>query len=129
AGRATRGAALAFRARLLLYAASPQYNGNTDQAGFRDLEGKQLIAQSYDKEKWRLAAEAAKEVIDLNTYQLYEDPSHDPVKSYKGIFLTPWNNEVIFARKSNSLWDWDYNCSLRSAGGWNGIAPVQQMVD
>ncbi|WP_293944693.1 MULTISPECIES: RagB/SusD family nutrient uptake outer membrane protein [unclassified Sphingobacterium] len=129
AGRATKGAALAYRARLLLYAASPQYNGNTEQSGFRNPDGTPLIAQTFDKAKWKLAADAAKEVIDLNAYQLYEDASRDPLKSYKGIFLSPWNSEVIFARKSNSLWDWDYNCSPRSAGGWNGIAPLQEMVD
>ncbi|GGH18736.1 RagB/SusD family nutrient uptake outer membrane protein [Sphingobacterium alkalisoli] len=128
-GRATKGAALAFRARLLLYAASPQYNGNTEQASFRNKDGAQLIAQSYDKEKWKRAADAAKEVIDLETYSLYEDPSQDPVASYRGVLLSPWNSEVIFARKDNGLWNWDYNCSLRSAGGWNGVAPLQEMVD
>lgn len=128
-GRATRGAALAFRARLLLYAASPQYNGNVDQADFQNKDGEHLISQGYDKEKWKKAADAAKQVIDLNIYSLYEDASKDPVKSYRGVHLSPWNTETIFARKSNGLWDWDYNCSLRSAGGWNGIAPLQEMVD
>ncbi|RKO70146.1 RagB/SusD family nutrient uptake outer membrane protein [Sphingobacterium puteale] len=128
-GRATKGAALAFRARLLLYAASPLYNGNTAQASFRNKDGKQLISQVYDKEKWKRAADAAKEVIALNSYQLYQDETKDPIKSYRGVLLTPWNSEMIFGRKGNDLWNWDYNCSLRSAGGWNGVAPLQEMVD
>ncbi|PWG80958.1 RagB/SusD family nutrient uptake outer membrane protein [Pararcticibacter amylolyticus] len=128
-GRATRGAALALKSRLLLYAASPEFNGNKDFASFLNIDGTPFISQTVDREKWKRAADAAKAVIDLNEYHLYEDPSGDPVKSYRGIHLTPWNNECIFVRKSNDLWNWDYNCSLRSAGGWNGISPVQEMVD
>lgn len=128
-GRATKGAALAIKARILLYAASPAYNGNTEFAGFVNVDGKPFINQQYNKEKWKRAADAAKAVIDLNTYSLYEDASGNPVASYRGIHLQPWNNETIFARKSNGLWNWDYNCSLRSAGGWNGISPLQEMVD
>lgn len=128
-GRATKGAALAIKSRVLLYAASPEYNGNTAFSSFVNIDGKPFISQTYDRERWKRAADAAKEVIDLNLYRLYEDPSGDPVKSYRGIHLVPWNDECIFVRKSNSLWNWDYNCSLRSAGGWNGISPVQEMVD
>ncbi|RXF67990.1 RagB/SusD family nutrient uptake outer membrane protein [Arcticibacter tournemirensis] len=128
-GRATKGAALALKSRLLLYAASPEFNGNSDFASFVNLDGTPFISQTADREKWKKAADAAKAVIDLNVYQLYEDPSGNPVKSYRGIHLVPWNNECIFVRKSNGLWNWDYNCSLRSAGGWNGISPVQEMVD
>lgn len=128
-GRATKGAALAIKSRLLLYAASPAFNGNTGFAGFKNIDGNPFITQTYDKEKWKKAIDAAKAVIDLQTYKLYEDASGDPVKSYRGIHLAPWNDECIFVRKSNGLWNWDYNCSLRSAGGWNGVSPVQEMVD
>ncbi|RAJ08264.1 putative outer membrane starch-binding protein [Chitinophaga skermanii] len=128
-GRATKGAALAIKSRVLLYAASPEYNGNPDFASFVSTEGKPFISQAADRERWKKAADAAKAVIDLNIYKLYEDPSGDPVKSYRGIHLVPWNDESIFVRKDNDLWNWDYNCSLRSAGGWNGISPVQEMVD
>lgn len=128
-GRATKGAALAIKARALLYAASPAFNGNTDFANFKNIDGTPFISQTYDREKWKKAADAAKAVIDLNVYKLYEDPSGDAVKSYRGIHLMPWNDECIFVRKSNGLWNWDYNCSLRSAGGWNGISPLQEMVD
>lgn len=128
-GRVTKGAALAIKSRVLLYAASPEYNGNKDFAAFVNAEGKPFISQTPDRERWKKAADAAKAVIDLNLYKLYEDPSGNPVKSYRGIHLTPWNDECIFVRKDNDLWNWDYNCSLRSAGGWNGVSPVQEMVD
>lgn len=128
-GRATKGMALAVKSRLLLYAASPQYNGNTDYASFVNKEGVPLIPQAYDKEKWKRAADAAKAVIDLGIYNLYTDPSGDPVKSLQGTFTQAWNTEQIFVRKSNDLTGWDVHSMPRSAGGWCGLAPTQEMVD
>jgi len=128
-GRATIGMALAVKARLLLYAASPQYNGNTDYVNFKSLDGKQLINQSFDKQKWKKAADAAKVVIDMGLYSLYKDPSNDPIKSYNGIFFQPWNSEQIFVRKSNSLTGFDTNSMPRQAGGWDGIGVTQEQVD
>jgi hypothetical protein len=128
-GRITKGIALAVKSRLLLYAASPQYNGNKDVASFVNLDGKQLISQTYDAQKWKKAADAAKAVIDLGIYSLYKDPSGDPVKSLDGIFFNSWNTEQIFVRKSNDLARWDVHCTPRQAGGWCGIAPTQESVD
>ena len=72
-GRPTRGAALGLRARVLLYAASPLYNGNLDFFNVVDNKGNQLISQTYDKSKWAKAAAAAKDVIELaKTSGLYE---------------------------------------------------------
>ncbi len=128
-GRITKGIALAVKSRLLLYAASPQYNGNKDVASFTNTDGKQLIAQNYDAEKWKKAADAARAVIDLGVYSLYKDPSGDPIKSLDGIFFNSWNSEQIFVRKSNDLKEWDVHSMPRQAGGWNGIAPTQEIVD
>ena len=64
-GRPTRGAALGLRARVLLYAASPLYNGNLDFFNVVDNKGNQLISQTYDESKWAKAAAAAKDVIEL----------------------------------------------------------------
>ncbi|WP_069658994.1 RagB/SusD family nutrient uptake outer membrane protein [Arcticibacter eurypsychrophilus] len=69
--RPTRGAALATRAKALLFAASPLANGNSEMADFVDDAGKSLISQQYSEEKWAKAAAAAKDVIDLNVYRLY----------------------------------------------------------
>ena len=52
-GRATKGAALALKAKVLLYAASPLNNPSNDQS------------------KWQQAATASKAVIDLGVYSLY----------------------------------------------------------
>lgn len=72
--RPTRGAALAARAKVYLYAASPEFNGNTEMADVVDHEGKPLISQVYNEEKWARAAAAAKDVIDLGVYRLFTAP-------------------------------------------------------
>ncbi len=69
--RPTRGAALATRAKALLFAASPLANGNTEMVDFVDDKGKVLISQQYDDKKWAKAAAAAKDVIELNVYKLH----------------------------------------------------------
>lgn len=73
-GRATRGAALAARAKVYLFAASPLFNGNLGLAGLVDHEGRQLVSQQYSNEKWARAAAAAKDVINMNVYRLFTAP-------------------------------------------------------
>ncbi|WP_455963737.1 RagB/SusD family nutrient uptake outer membrane protein [Bacteroides bouchesdurhonensis] len=72
--RPTRGAALALRARVLLYAASPLANGGAPeevQAAMVDREGNPLLSATKDESKWARAAAAAKDVMEMNYYHLY----------------------------------------------------------
>ena len=71
--RPTRGAALAARAKVLLYYASPLMNGNTDDYAKKltDDKGRQLLSSEYDESKWAKAAAAAKDVMELGVYELY----------------------------------------------------------
>lgn len=128
-GRMTKGIAMAIKSRLLLYAASPLYNGNTTYATYTNQDGTVLINQTYSQAKWEAAAQASLAVIQLGLYNLYKDPGGDPIKSYRNILLEPINSETIFSRPANNLWDWENHCNLRSAGGWNGMSPTQEMVD
>lgn len=79
--RPTKGAALAVRAKMLVYAASPLYNGNTEFADFVDNKGKQLIPQEYNEEKWAKAAAACRDLIDYadetGVYRLYTVPKKE----------------------------------------------------
>ena len=59
----SKEATLALKARALLYAASPLFNGNEFYSDFLDKEGKPLFSTSYDHEKWHLAALAADEAV------------------------------------------------------------------
>lgn len=81
AGRITKGAAMAAKARLMLYAASPLYNGCDLYKGqMKNLYGDFLFPQSPDPQKWEKAAKAAKDVIDMNIYELYKDQTEaDPL--------------------------------------------------
>jgi hypothetical protein len=74
--RPSVGAALATRAKVLIYAASPLANGNTSgyAAQLVDDQGNQLLSSDYQEEKWAKAAAAAKDVIDLGIYELYTVP-------------------------------------------------------
>lgn len=79
-GRATSVAAKAIKSRMLLYAASPLFNGNSEYYSefVSKVDGRPLISQTYSPEKWEKAAAAAKEAIDLALragYKLYEAPS------------------------------------------------------
>lgn len=108
-GRATKGAAMALKARLLLFAASPLYNGQNGSslyAGFTNSRGEQLFP-SYDPAKWDKAAQAAKDIIDLNQYSLTQKGApltniQDAADSYQNVWFENWgtNPEII--------WGWWY---------------------
>lgn len=131
-GRATRIAALALKARLLLYAASPLYNGNEDMVNFTDSTGMAFFPASYDAAKWKTAADAALACIraaEAGGYGLYRSSSNDPVLNYQEIFYNNWNKEVLFAKNIDR-----YDHYLRCAdpiglGGFSIINPTQEMVD
>ncbi len=62
-GRLTQPAALAIKAKTLLLAASPLFNGNTDYANFKDWDGEPYFPQEYSTNKWKLAADACEEAL------------------------------------------------------------------
>ena len=105
AGRVTRGAALALKSRILLYAASPLYNGCDLYKGqMQNIRGEFLFPQSKDETKWEAAAQAAWDVIELaetGLYDLYKDTEQTDeftryMSSYQGVRLKPWNKETIW---------------------------------
>lgn len=64
-GTFNRQSASALKARVLLFAASPLFNGNEWYANFRNRDDEQLFSQTYDHEKWKRAAEAADEAVAI----------------------------------------------------------------
>ena len=124
-GYPTQGAALAMKSRILLYAASPLFNGNTMYANWTNPDGTLLINQKYSAEKWQDAAEAAKAVIDLNKYSLHTPETtefDDVVDNYREI-TTTWNDELIWAKPQSTSW-----FAMQSIPacfyGWNGRTTV-----
>lgn len=113
-GRATRGAALALKSRTLLYAARPLNN------------------PSQDVEKWKAAASAALDVINLNQYSL--DPD------YVNMFFRPnLGSEIIMNRPRPKInFEQGHvdnsNFLVRfivpiGYSGWMGTAVTQNFVD
>ncbi len=73
-GRITKPIALAVKAKLLVMAASPLFNGNSDYNGYTDKDGVALFNPTYDAKKWvaaRDAAKAAVESAEANRFSLY----------------------------------------------------------
>lgn len=133
-GRWKKGMALAVKSRTLLYAASPLYNGNTDYANFKNLDGKGLINQNLDINKWKKAADASKELIDMPDYSLYKEldgtGNIKPYESLKNLWIKDWNSEVILCRlTSDKLYSIDKNGSPYILGGWSSWGATQQAVD
>ncbi len=132
-GRATRVGALGLKSRALLYIASPLYNGDPLFAELKDpIDGTPLISQVYDKEKWKAAADAAKECIrqsEASGYGLYDKTPEDPVKNYQNIFNDNWNKEILWA-KNIGTYEHMLNCSDPvSFGCFSILNPTQEMVD
>lgn len=131
-GRATRVAAMALKSRILLYGASPLYNGNTAFESFTDSTGLQLFPQNYDSNKWKIAADAALEAIqtaEAASYGLYRSATDDPIANYQEIFLINWNKEILFA-KNIDRYGHHFRCADPiSLSGFSIFNPTQEMVD
>lgn len=111
-GRVTRPVALAIKARLRMFAASPLFNGNTDFSGFKSKDGTLLFNSSYDPVKWDSAVVACREAIASceaagirlyhfteNTYNISDTTRREI--SLRGSVTERWNTEVIWGA-SNS---------------------------
>lgn len=119
-GRATKSIAQAIKSRIYMYAASPLFNGNHEfYSDFTNADGTHLIAQTFDKEKWKTAMDESKKAIDLarsNGHELYKytkttiaDPFEQAVMNTRWQMVDPWNSELI----------WGYS---------NGRAPIQSLT-
>ncbi|MBT2562178.1 RagB/SusD family nutrient uptake outer membrane protein [Pedobacter sp. ISL-68] len=96
-GRATSGACKALKARVLVTAASPLYNGNPIAT---DAIIGPLVSYSttLDQNLWQKAADACKAVLDLPEYALVEDNTIKPGLGFQNMFITSRkNSEYIFA--------------------------------
>ena len=132
-GRPTKGSCLAVKSQVTLLAASPLWNGNSRFSSFKNTDGTALAPASYDANKWKTAADAAKAVIQLNTYKLFTntdqgDAVFDPYLSVRNLFLTTWNNEIIFANNNWSTWGFT-KCVSPGPGGYNMYNATQNVVD
>ena len=139
-------------ARLLLYAASPQFNGGEQfkslYADFKNPDGTQLISTTYDPNKWVIAAQACKEAIDWArepeaNYDLYEANVNSLPNYPEPTDLTQRSLRFTFVDKDNTpevIWAFckkeSYNYGLQgksiprlSTTAYGGLAPTLRQIE
>jgi len=114
-GRITKTVALAIKAKALVWAASPIFNGNSDY-NVVDNRGIQLFPQTEDQTKWQRAADALKDALESaesNAFALHvSDGSEirgantsDATRYRLGVreaLVLHWNEETIWAKYENN---------------------------
>ncbi|MDR1155666.1 MAG: RagB/SusD family nutrient uptake outer membrane protein [Bacteroidales bacterium] len=111
AGRITRAAAVALKARVLLYWASPQFN----PAGNRERWNEAYIANKY-----------AREELEKNGYGLYEN--------FEQLWFEEMNKEVVFVQRyqdpgRNHNWDSGTRPYEPASGYATGHHPTLELVE
>ena len=159
--RPTKGAALALIARLRLFQASPLFNGgDAARQCFsnwqRKSDGADYVNQTYDPDRWAIAAAAAKQVIDMDYYSLFTvmpdnqhpypladnvptapfpdgaggiDPFHSFTDMFNGEGIISTNKEFIWAMSSVNVRDYTKHSFPVGFGGWGGMSVPQRVVD
>lgn len=105
-GRMTQAISLSLKAKVLVTSASPQFNGNPYYSSFKNKDG-QVLFGAKDNNKWKIAADACKEAIDLCVKtggKLYKhtgltamSPSVKSEYTIRGsVTDKEWNDELIW---------------------------------
>ena len=154
-GRVDQIIARAIKSRVLLYSASPLFNGNSEfYSGFTSNEGENLFNLNYDIQKWQLAANAASEAIiaatgqGVSIYQYNGDiPTFDETNyinpfiktqyDYRYVVTDPWNSELIWGNSSpvDSWWRIQSGSLMKNPSAssgeaaWQWIAPTLRMAE
>jgi len=137
-GRATKGAALALKSRVLLYAASDLYHKTEWAQGFAKPELIGYVAGNRTA-YWTAAKNAAKAVMDLGVYDLHKktpSATENIAQNYQEIFILKKTSEDIFIRffiQSSQETAETYNPGLHnSPNGYHGQGsnnPIGQTAD
>jgi hypothetical protein len=150
AGRITLPIALSLKAKVLVTAASPLFNGNKDQTALKNPDGTQLFNTTFSQIKWDSAAVACKNAIDICTaagMKLYVyNPSFQQFSlsnaiktqlSISGAVTEKWNSEIIWAntqsntaglqRLISSWWDPKYIDGITTRGELSPPLKIAEM--
>jgi hypothetical protein len=151
AGNITKEIVEAVRSQVLLYAASPLFNGDPYYSDLKNYDETPLFPQSEDRHKWELARDAAKQFIDnhpLYKLRLVDVDGRDvddvaascPYTSCRTAILgnnKATDTEMIFFRTTgiNQYLYYDMTPKHTIGGidgeyrGGGGLATTQEMVD
>lgn len=114
-GRITKPMAYSLKAKVLVTAASPLFNGNTDQASLKSNNGILLFNPNVVPGKWTAAVTACKEAIDIchsagmkiYTYNpaFQQFQLKDTTKIQMGlrsVITEKWNSEIIWGNTQSN---------------------------
>ncbi len=140
-GKVSKGAALAFKARVLLYAASDLHNSAKNSVVTSGFSNPELLGYTGGDAtaRWTAAKNAAKAVIDLGKYSLYKatPAAGDSVaQNFVELFTSKGSSEDIllqfFTPKTDENWD-GYNpalyCGPNGYHNWGNNTPLGDLVD
>jgi hypothetical protein len=140
--RASKGAALALKSRVLLHAASDLFNSNASwSSGYANPELVSYIGGDR-RARWQAARDAAAAVMNLGVYELYGQTTYTDSQAaadnYANIFLNHGTNEDIMVTYydyvNHGSGDFQqprvgmYN-SPNGFHGWGGNTPIGQYID
>lgn len=140
-GRVTQIANLTLKARLLVTAASPLFNGNKDYANYVDKDGEHLFNSTEDPAKWDDAITACKEAIDASQQpelgiELYSyksnlilSPETKCQLSIRNSVTEKWNSELIWGLSARSDTHLQNLCMTRVGAYPNNMWGGQEMLN
>ena len=133
-GRVTKGAAMALKSRVLLYAASDLHNTTV----FPSFSNPELLgyASGDRATRWRAAKNAAKDIIDLGLYSLYKgepSPEDSIAQNINEYFLSKeYTEEDIWAKffvEEKSKQMIGLYSGPNGYHGWGANAPLGDLID
>jgi len=139
----TKGVALAVKAKLYVYAASPLFNGGFAEAlAVKNTDGKQLFPAA-NAQKWQTAKSALEEFLNFangkyDLFKLFTGPggTYNPDESLYRLFIDVDNNKEIIWANNKTAWGAldgegnDRRCTPRSERtGFAGLGVTQELVD
>lgn len=142
-GQVDQVIAKAIKARVLVFRASPFFNGNKEYFGdFVNEEGEPYFPLEYDKEKWKDAIDAIDEALmacQLNGIELFtyeKQPyvfdredfalNHDRIKNLydlRMVITQPWNKELIWGYSNINIYgqgELAHSSNIRLPEGYGG---------
>ena len=156
-GRIDQVIAKSIKSRVLLYAASPLFNGNSEMySGFVNEDGEHYFNQAYDQNKWDLARDASLDAINAaleNGVGLYEFSSTPPnfedeyeeseflrtLYDLKYTIVDKWNSELIWGNsnpvRDPDWWQMQAACMMKNPNAssveaaWQWIAPTLRIAE
>ena len=156
-GRIDKVIAKAIKSKVLLYGASPLFNGNTSlYSNFVNAEGEHFFNQNYEDLKWESAVQASKDALDAaitqgaamyyftDTAPLF-DTSNFQFKlvrdQYNNRFAItdPWNSELLWGNSSpvtnGQYWQIQSPAMMKDPSSssveasWQWLAPSLRMAE